>query len=144
MSTISCDKSCGPSDFCEGGKCDLNGCYTPISTELHNIITARSKIEYPAKKNQGPFTTYQQWARKGFAKCAHWLLNDKTVLKLAGFISIGEHENLIQMSIQCDPRLEENEIRLESVWIKYITEWKPGETNSGLGQALEDKFQSLI
>jgi (p)ppGpp synthase/HD superfamily hydrolase len=22
-----CDKSCGPSDFCEGGKCDKNGCY---------------------------------------------------------------------------------------------------------------------
>lgn len=25
--TGSCDKSCGPSDFCEGGKCDKNGCY---------------------------------------------------------------------------------------------------------------------
>lgn len=23
----SCSKSCGPSDYCEGGKCDINGCY---------------------------------------------------------------------------------------------------------------------
>jgi len=23
----SCGKSCGPSDFCKGGKCDKNGCY---------------------------------------------------------------------------------------------------------------------
>jgi len=24
----SCSKSCSPIDFCEGGKCDINGCYT--------------------------------------------------------------------------------------------------------------------
>jgi hypothetical protein len=27
--TSSCDKPCSPSDWCKGGKCDLNGCYQP-------------------------------------------------------------------------------------------------------------------
>ena len=26
----SCDKSCSPIDFCEGGKCDIEGCYGEI------------------------------------------------------------------------------------------------------------------
>lgn len=25
----SCDVSCDPSDYCEGGKCDRHGCYKP-------------------------------------------------------------------------------------------------------------------
>jgi hypothetical protein len=29
-SPITCNKSCSPSDFKEGGKCDINGCYKTI------------------------------------------------------------------------------------------------------------------
>lgn len=128
MSTISCDKSCGPSDFCEGGKCDLNGCYTPISTELHNIITARSKIEYPAKKNQGPFTTYQQWARKGFAKCAHWLLNDTEILKLSGWVKKEDADKLSEQLESIEYFLDEYNYEagksVTAALAKYKTKYK--------------------
>lgn len=31
--TVSCSKPCGPSDFCEGGKCDKNGCYQKTESQ---------------------------------------------------------------------------------------------------------------
>lgn len=42
-----------------------------------------------------------------------------------------------------DPRIEEDRIGQEKVWMEYIEKWQPRGTNSGLAQALEDKFAAL-
>jgi hypothetical protein len=36
----SCDKSCSPIDFCEGGKCDVEGCYT----EMRKYEEAKERV----------------------------------------------------------------------------------------------------
>jgi hypothetical protein len=41
-----------------------------------------------------------------------------------------------------DPRYDDWLMGQEKVWIKFIEDWKPGEINSGLGEALENKFKS--
>lgn len=42
-----------------------------------------------------------------------------------------------------DPRIEEHDIAQEKVWMKFIDKWQPGQINSGLGEALEAKFNAM-
>jgi hypothetical protein len=51
--------------------------------------------------------------------------------------------NEMEMYKSCDPRLEEYDMNQQKVWIKFIADWQPGQINSGLGQALQDKFETL-
>lgn len=47
----SCSKSCSPSDWYKGGKCDLNGCYDNKSEHIQDLVNqAQEKIKQSEKK----------------------------------------------------------------------------------------------
>lgn len=44
-----CEMACSPSDWCEGGKCNENGCYEPSIVEKVGLDYSRAMRELSAK-----------------------------------------------------------------------------------------------
>jgi len=45
---LSCPSSCGPSDYCPGGKCDRRGCYEYDPSKF-NVVKARLSVTVKTK-----------------------------------------------------------------------------------------------
>ncbi len=45
--------------------------------------------------------------------------------------------------LSCHPKVELLMMAQEKLWIEFIEKWQPGEFNSGLGMALQNKFQQF-
>lgn len=72
----------------------------------------------------------------------------KTLIELLSSISVSLAFEIaewideeIELVKSCDLRFEEHDAGQEKVWMKFIEDWQPGQVNSGLGQALQDKFE---
>lgn len=53
-------------------------------------------------------------------------------------------ENEMRLYRACDPRRDKIYEECQELFIQFITKWKLGETNSGLGAVLEEKFHALL